>query len=451
MNGPLNRTRRAAAVALSVVLAASTAGAAAAGAPAQQRDQFLPAERLTLKSATSVNLTKGFATLPLKRGLHGSTPVWYVITDVSDEGLARDLGVNFAPRLANLPNGCPGCVTTVQSPSRVLGRDTAAFPAAPDFGPSRVLVPGPTAFPPVIADAGSTAPSGYSDFVRVQGSDAVFNAPIVAVGDGPFDVTRHTNTLDRVMAIDTAKMTVDLLFIRAFSNGKDVFYLSFGASAPPTALFERGTVVPAIGQAPFAGASEHPQGARAAIFAFTNGQRGPASPPAQGLQHLIVDGRAQEDAHPGNTALLEALRLGGDSHNVLDFFPTLRDQRLARLYSPLWDLHLAQWSPDAVAQGLNVAQKDANGIRNLAARGLVSGAGGTPLGPANVTINCPVLGFADDPPDGVAPLLPEAKRAVDGLRLADLPPALQASFRAVWGDRAHERWIEEHDAELLRR
>jgi hypothetical protein len=32
----------------------------------------------------------------------------------------------------------------------------------------------------------------------------VYNAPIVATGDGPFDVTHHTNTEDRVLGIHIA-------------------------------------------------------------------------------------------------------------------------------------------------------------------------------------------------------------------------------------------------------
>jgi len=33
---------------------------------------------------------------------------------------------------------------------------------------------------------------GYSPFIRIDGSSVVYNAPIVATGDGPFDVVHHT-------------------------------------------------------------------------------------------------------------------------------------------------------------------------------------------------------------------------------------------------------------------
>jgi hypothetical protein len=81
--------------------------------------------------------------------------------------------------------------------------------------------------------------------------------------------------------------------------------------------------------------------------------------------HVILD-NPPGDLSLENTALLESLRLGGDAHNVLGSFPTLRDPRLARLYTPMWDLHIAEWSTEAVANGTNVTQTDASQIRQLA-------------------------------------------------------------------------------------
>jgi len=177
------------------------------------------------------------------------------------------------------------------------------------------------------------------------------------------------------MGIDTAAMTADLLFVRAFSHGEDIFYLTFDASTPLQATLERGTFTPVLGLTPFANASAHPEGARSAIFTFVNGQVGPESPPAQGGGHVVADGLLAETANVENVALLEALRAGGDAHNVLDSFPTLDDPDLAALYSPLWDLRVGVWSADAVAAGENVAQTDANAIRQLAAAGTVTSPG----------------------------------------------------------------------------
>lgn len=37
------------------------------------------------------------------------TPVWYILTDVSDQSLATQIGLNFAPKLANVPREYSGC------------------------------------------------------------------------------------------------------------------------------------------------------------------------------------------------------------------------------------------------------------------------------------------------------------------------------------------------------
>ena len=373
----------------------STPAIAAPASPAQP--DALPRGNLTMQSVIRVDLHNGIATVPLYRGAFNGMSVWYVLMDVSDEGLAQELGLNFAPRLANAANGCPPCVQTVRSSDPVLGRAPVEFAGTVDFSPMRMLVPGPTGFPPLMAQPGSVAGAGYSDLVRVGDSPVIFNAPIIATGDGPFDVMTHRDTLDRVMSIDTQAMTVDLQFIRAFSHGQDIFYFTFGSSGALSAVLERGTFVPVLATLPFANDDQNPEGARSSIFTFTNGQRGQTSPPAQGLMHVILD-NPPGDLSLANTALLESLRLGGDAHNVLGSFPTLADPREARLYTPMWDLNIAVWSPDAVARGLNVAQTDANQIRQLAARGMVTNPGGGMLGSANFVVNCPVLGFATAPP-----------------------------------------------------
>lgn len=359
----------------------------------------LDKSKLTITSALSVNLDQNVARLPLFKGTYNGARVWFVRTDVSDSATAAALGINFAPRLANAGAPvCPACVQTVQTADPMLGRAPVQFAGTVDFSPMRVLTPGPTGFPPLAAQPGSVAGPGYSDLVRIGTSPVVFNAPIVATGNGPFDVSEaHTNTLDRVMAIDTVAMTVDLQFIRAFSHGKDIFYLTFGSSGALSATLERGTFTPVLGTTPFANDDQNPLGARSGIVTFTNGKRGDLAPPAQGLAHVILDNPA------GNLSLarpdlLRSLAKGGDAHNVLASFPTLRDPALRRLYSPMWDLMIAEWSADVVARGDNFAQPDFNTILQLAARGLITNPGGAPLSSANFQVNCPVLGFADTAP-----------------------------------------------------
>lgn len=365
----------------------------------------LDRSKLTLRSAISVDQTLNVARLPLFRGTVGGERVWFVRTDVSDSTMAATLGLNFAPRLANAQTGCPACVQTVQSSDPVPGRAAVTFAGGVDFSPMRMLVPGPMGFPPLTAQPGSVARPGYSDLVRVGTNPIVWNTPIVATGNGPFDVSEsHTNTLDRVMAIDTVNMTVDLQFIRAFSHGKDIFYLTFSSSGALSATLERGTFVPVLGSLPFANDDRNPQGSRSGIVAITNGPRGQVSPPAQGLMHVILDNP------PGNLSLarqdlLRSLAVGGDAHNVLQSAPTLTDPAERRLYSPMWDLHIGEWSMDMVARGENHAQTDFNTIMQLAARRFLTNPGGAPLGSANNVVNCPFLGFPfDAPTEHQAPL-----------------------------------------------
>jgi len=393
------------------VLAAALAVAGPAGAGSSGPSEispdhgFLPRSDFTLRSAVRVNLGLNFATLRLHKGMVGRTTVWYVITDVSDSGLAHRLGLNFAPRLANITKGCAPCAQTVSS-STQLGTRVVHFHAAPDFSPRRLLVPGRQLFPPAAAVPGASGRPGYSPFIRIRGTHIVYDAPIVAVGRGRFDVTNHSNTADRVLRINTRQRTVDLLFVRGFADGRPILYLSFDVSEPVTAVIERNTFVPALANSPRPNGGQDPGSARAAIFTLVNGRSGTVqSPPSQGLQHVIRDGLNVRTANMRNRALLRALAQGGDAHNVFDVFPTDRSRRLRDLYSPLWDLQIGVYTRQAVAAGLNSAQTDSNVIRQLAARRAINDlAGGPPLtgrlrlASSGVIINCPALGFTDGPP-----------------------------------------------------
>src|SRR5262249_5602794 len=89
--------------------------------------------------------------------------------------------------------------------------------------------------------------------------------------------------------------------------------------------------------APSMGDSSHAS-AREGLIAFTNGQTGYSNPQRQGLSSAILDGIS-----PLQT--LEELEEGQSDAG----FPA---------YSPLWDVRLAEWTPAAVAQGLNTRQTD---------------------------------------------------------------------------------------------
>jgi hypothetical protein len=165
---------------------------------------LLPRDHLTLESAIQVDLSKETARLPLYKGRAGGETVWFVLLDASDAGLAHNHGINYAPKLANLSIGCPECVqeVTLEAPTPAdnpFGQAVVDFQGKPDFSPTRIAEPGPGGFPLANFAPGAVAGPGYSPFIRIKGSDVVYSAPIVATGDGPFDVAHHTNTGDRVL------------------------------------------------------------------------------------------------------------------------------------------------------------------------------------------------------------------------------------------------------------
>jgi hypothetical protein len=375
---------------------------------------LLAREKLTLESALQVDLSKETVRLPLYRGTSNGQTVWFVLLDTSDAGLAHNHGINYAPKLANLAIGCPECVqeVTLESPTPAenpFGQAFVNFQGAPDFSPTRIAEPGPNGFPLAKFQPGAVAGPGYSPFIRIAGSNVVYSAPIVATGDGPFDVVHHTNTGDRVLGIHIAPKSppgqyleswVDLLFVKGFDAGEPIVYISTDAGQELSAVLERSTYVPALDKAAYNGGDDFLGSARERLFAFLNGQTGADNKEAQGFVHLVKDGHVSEDASAGNTALIDALRNGGDLLNVFGDFPTLSDPRHAQAYSPLWDAQIGQWTEKAIKQGLDKRQIDEVVVFNLAATrpDLITGPGGAPYGATGTDINCAVIGFIDKAP-----------------------------------------------------
>src|SRR5208283_3070175 len=135
----------------------------------------------------AVDTTEHTVTLPLHRGIEEGKTVWFIITDASDAGVAKHFGVNFAPSLASI--GAPATQRATKNAD-----DTYTFEGAPNFSATRTYIASATGFPPQSATPGGKADPEYSPFVHAQDIGGVLNAPIIATGDGPFDVTTHTNT-----------------------------------------------------------------------------------------------------------------------------------------------------------------------------------------------------------------------------------------------------------------
>jgi hypothetical protein len=395
-----------------------------------QLNGVLPAEHLTLESAIEINLGKEYARLPIYPGTapNPKNPsqiekVWYILEDASDKGLADDLGVNYAPKLLNMAVSCPKCVQTVteENPSpenNHFGPAVIHFQGAPDFSPEREAVPGPTGFPLKSFKPGADVPEGdlYSPFIRIEGSDVIYNAPIIATGEGPFNVTTHSNTGDRVLAVHIGteghapsgqfgESWADMLFVKGFDSGQPIVYLSTDAGQPLTAVLERSTYVPVLNDVSFNGGDDFLGSARERLFGFINGQTGIHNPQAQGFEHLGLDGGIGENASQENAKFINTLRAGGDLLNVFGDFPTLSSPRHADAYSPLWDAQLGLWTPKAIELGVDKRQIDENTVLNLAAQHPewvtgVNPATGEPAqyGSVGVDINCAVLGYTAEAP-----------------------------------------------------
>ena len=301
----------------------------------------------TLFIRSAVENADDTATFPLHRGTSRGRTVYYILLDSSDGADADAQGINRSDKLNNAKG-----TTAVQKVNVVNG--VIDFSASVNFAVNRNVVPGPTGFPPLAADPGAVGEPGYSPLIQLP-SGIVRNAPQIA---------NDTGRADKVVNLDLVAMKVTYKETHGFQGGKAVKYVSTDASNPVAAALENSTWAPALDAAPAPGA-DGTDVARASLAAFVNGQTGAANPQRQGL----------------NSALLDGL----DPLNVLRWNPS------QGRYSPLWDVHLAAWSAQAVANGQNLRQTDFGDVQGLASHGQVTNPDGTAFGPAGFIVDCPIV------------------------------------------------------------
>jgi hypothetical protein len=322
---------------------------------------FLPN---TVQGPTSFTENAGptIVTYPLYHGSSQGRPVQYVITDASDLSVARVLGVNYVPKLAQAA-GTPA----VQNSTSDIGRGNGIdFPASVDFSPQHILVPGPTGFPPAMAQPGAVGEPGYSPLVQVtfRGTPVVLNAPQIA---------NATGQADKVISIDLAHQSVSYKETDGCYDNESVHYASFDASDPGAAAIEDVTYAPNLAAAPSAGCADPavvaPNCSREPLIAFTNGQTGATNPERQGLNAAILD--------------------GPPPLNILKEIPEPTSQFD---YSPMWDAHFETWTDAAVSGGQNVRQTDFATAEQQVTNGLATGfPAGSSFGPSGTVVNCPVV------------------------------------------------------------
>lgn len=306
-------------------------------------------------------------TLPIHKGTSSGKTVWYVIMDTSDRATSTRLGVNFAPKLANAKN-----TKAVQNVT--VGADGVVdFPGTIDFNHKHVLQPSATGFPPLPgARASSIGDAMYSPLIKLP-SGVVENAPQIA---------NATGQADKVVSLDTSKMTVLFRAQHGFYEDKPVHYASFDASDPTVAAIEDVTYAPNLNAAPKPNDEGLKTSAREQLIAFLNGPADPGNMLDQGV----------------NFALLT----GGDNPtplNLLHETPILPNHAdVGSLdYTPMWDVHFAVWTQAAIDAGDRTQYRNVDTVLdNLVASvdgapPLVTGPDGKKYGAAGVVVNCPLV------------------------------------------------------------
>ncbi|WP_156437818.1 MULTISPECIES: hypothetical protein [unclassified Sphingomonas] len=129
--------------------------------PSEVKPEYL-GPVVMLKSA-HIDLEKGTATLPLRKGkLKNGTPVWFIITDTTDENLSNLHGVNYAPKMAYGLTGRGARRATIEKDGSFTFESGSV-----DFKPVLGVTPGPAnaPFPPAKFQPGSVGDATYTPMV----------------------------------------------------------------------------------------------------------------------------------------------------------------------------------------------------------------------------------------------------------------------------------------------
>ncbi len=258
--------------------------------------------------------------------------LYYVITEASDRGLARLLGVIYAPRMADAI-GSGG-----ESNSQWSDDGRLVFEGTIDFSPTRDLTAGGAdgqllGFPPAAVTPGAKADENWSSYVVLPGTDVVINAQPVANSTGIHDRIPNPNGNTQAdeddlnnpnLAIDQASVVMQLL--DGWQDGKPYyFHIVTDTSDPGPATIELGVYAPKLAKLPTFGL-------------FPGGSMLPFSPTANGRTFDNGDGFGVQGL---NSASLSERQVQ-DPTNTFPIDPRDPD------YAPMWDAHITEFTvPEA--------------------------------------------------------------------------------------------------------
>lgn len=338
--------------------------------PSEVKPEFL-GPVVMMKSA-HIDLEAGTAELPLRKGkLKDGRPVWFIITDTTDENLSNLHGVNYSPKMAY---GLTGNATR----HATIGKDGIFTfnTGSVDFKPVLSVVPGPATapFPPKSFQPGSVGDATYTPMVYIDNSakSVILNAPVLSMAseadlnamcDGNVDKSK---VHDKVVKICPRDETVTLSLTLGFTFDKPIQYLSTEANNPLVAALENATFTPAMEDLPFALEDASPGESAERIVVVVNGPTGLDNPHRQGLVSALTDGRGPL--------------------NILGGIPTINLD-----YSPMWRLFPAVWTDEAIKKGYRYRMTSALQAAEMSTRGYLKSLDGGDFRAVGFVVNCPVV------------------------------------------------------------
>lgn len=213
----------------------------------------------------------------------------------------------------------------------------------------------------------ATVGRAHVDIARsvVDRTAAADGAEAIEFPDGNID---YSKVIDRAVAISPARGTVSFSLNLGTSGGRPVLFISLDSNAPLLSALEATTYAPGLEEIPV-GRDDRPDSAVSNNYIITYGPTGAGNPQRQGVNSALGDPNSQ----------------------VFDIFDGAPGVLNDRLYSPMWDLYLAQWTPEALASGYASAIYSELQFWGLVERGWLTGPNGQAVMASGLISNCPLI------------------------------------------------------------